>query len=80
MRIRLIIVIILGIMMSLLGALWFLQGTQIVYVPPILCFADCVPITEKSVLWQWAGIITFLIGVVTIVVCINRSRRQSRVK
>lgn len=57
-----IILTIVGIIAALLGLLWFLQGSDLVHIKPILCFADCEPITGKSTTWQIAGAIVFVTG------------------
>lgn len=51
-----------GIIIALLGLLWFLQGTGILIIPPILCVAECEPVTEPSLTWTVAGAIAFLLG------------------
>ena len=63
-----ITLLFIGVIMSFLGLLWFLQGSDIVHLQPILCFANCEPITGKSPLWQVIGAITFVIGIRIIVV------------
>lgn len=55
-----------GVIAILLGLLWFLQGSDIVHLQPILCFANCEPITGKSLLWQAIGAITFVVGIILI--------------
>ena len=57
-----ITVLILGIFLALLGALWFLQGSDIVHIKPILCFGDCEPVTGLSPQWQINGLIAIVIG------------------
>ena len=57
-----IISIIFGTIFSLLGLLWFMQGSDLVHIKPILCFANCEPITGKSLTWQIAGAVFFIIG------------------
>lgn len=57
-----IIANIFGIIILLLGLLWFLQGSDLVHIKPILCFADCQVITGQSLQWQIIGGITFIIG------------------
>jgi len=57
-----IVAIFLGIVMVFLGLLWLLQGSDLVHIKPILCFANCEPITGKSLQWQITGVITFVIG------------------
>lgn len=34
----------LGALLVALGALWSLQGADLVRIRPILCFADCEPL------------------------------------
>lgn len=61
-----IILIIISIILISLGSLWFLQGSDIVHLNPILCFANCEPITGKSPLWQIIGVI-FVFGGVSLI-------------
>jgi hypothetical protein len=61
-----IIVSILGTTITLLGLLWFLQGTGIIYLPPILCVANCEPITEPSLIWAISGAIALILGVLLV--------------
>lgn len=56
------IAVFLGIIMTLLGLLWFLQGSDLIHLKPILCFADCEPITGRSLQWQIIGAVTFVVG------------------
>jgi hypothetical protein len=65
----------IGIIFALLGLLWFLQGTGIVYLPPILCFANCEPITEPSLLWAIVGAIAFILGIFLVRTGIRRKIR-----
>ena len=50
-----------GLIAALLGGLWLLQGLGIVYLRPILCFADCVPVQGPSATWAiiGAGVLAF---------------------
>jgi hypothetical protein len=57
-----IIPVIFGFVLLFLGSLWFLQGSDLVQIKPILCFADCEPITGKSTTWQIAGAVIFVAG------------------
>jgi len=61
-----ITVLVFGILIALLGALWFLQGSDIVHIKPILCFGDCEPVTGLSPQWQINGVIAITIGVAMI--------------
>jgi hypothetical protein len=67
-----IVILIIGIILTSLGILWFLQGYYIVYLEPILCFANCEPITGKSPLWQVMGAIAFVTGIILITKSIGR--------
>jgi hypothetical protein len=53
---------LLGVALILLGGLWALQGADLVRIGPILCVADCQPITGGSTMWLTIGIVTLLIG------------------
>lgn len=62
-----IALLITGVIAASLGLLWFLQGSDIVHLQPILCFANCEVITGKSLAWQIIGSIVFIGGLVLIV-------------
>jgi hypothetical protein len=62
MRTKHIIAIIIGIILVLVGGLWFLQGSDIVHIKPILCAANCTPITGHVPMWQIVGLITCFVG------------------
>ena len=46
----------------LLGLLWILQGADVVRIRPILCFANCQPITGGSPGWLAIGVVTLVVG------------------
>jgi hypothetical protein len=52
----------IGIIVTLLGAMWFLQGTGVLTICPILCFADCECITGGSLTWAIIGAVVFIAG------------------
>jgi hypothetical protein len=54
--------IALGLILVLLGGLWFLQGTGLVTIPPILCVAECEPLEGPSLPWTGAGLAALLAG------------------
>ena len=58
-----IAIIFVGIIAILLGLLWFLQGTAIIQVCPVLCFADCECLVGGSLTWVIVGLISLLIGI-----------------
>jgi hypothetical protein len=55
-----------GVISVLLGALWLLQGLDLVHVRPILCFADCVPLQGPSPTWAIIGFFVVAAGVLAI--------------
>jgi hypothetical protein len=75
MKIGHIALLIIGVIAASLGILWFLQGSDLVHIKPILCFANCQPLVGKSPQWQYTGVITFIIGVVLAGVALKRIRR-----
>lgn len=57
---------ILGAIVALLGTLWLVQGLGLVQIGPVLCVADCEPITGKSTQWTVTGAIALFIGIVAV--------------
>jgi hypothetical protein len=53
----------LGLILTSLGMLWALQGADLLRIEPILCTADCRPITGGSPGWLAAGVLTLLVGI-----------------
>jgi hypothetical protein len=51
-----------GIVLLLLGALWSLQGADLLHIKPILCFADCQVLIGGSTTWLIVGLITIGVG------------------
>jgi len=68
-------ILIIGVILAFLGLLWFLQGSDIVHLKPILCFANCEPITGKSPLWQAVGAIICFAGAVLISKSLRRKEK-----
>ena len=66
-----------GVVLMLLGLLWLLQGADLVHVRPILCVANCRPVTGGSVAWLAAGIIAFLIGLLLAAVGTRHLHRRA---
>jgi len=62
MKIKQIVFLLIGVVVASLGLLWFLQGADIIHLKPLLCFANCEPITGKSLPWQIIGAIVFIVG------------------
>lgn len=63
-----------GTVLVLLGALWSLQGADLVHIKPLLCFANCEPLVGGSIGWLVAGLVALVIGVLLLL----RGRIQSR--
>lgn len=55
---------IVGVILTALGLLWAAQGADLIQIKPILCLANCEPITDGSTLWLFIGFITTAIGLV----------------
>ncbi len=64
--------ILVGVIVALLGLLWFLQGAGIIQMCPVLCVMDCKCITGGSPFWEAAGAIVFIIGIVIIGLSVRR--------
>ena len=69
--------IFFGIIVTLLGLLWFLQGTGIIHLRPILCVANREPITEPSLVWAVIGAVAFVAGVFLIRLGVRRKSSKS---
>ena len=59
--------LITGVVLVLLGLLWALQGADLIRIKPILCVANCEPMTGGSSLWLLIGIVTIAIGLLLLV-------------
>jgi hypothetical protein len=77
MKLKIIILTIVGIIIALLGLLWFLQGAAIIQMCPILCFADCECMTGGSQFWEVTGTVTFIIGLVVTLICVKLFLKKS---
>ncbi len=77
MKIKKIALFFVGIIMIFLGLLWFLQGADIIHLKPLLCFANCEPITGKSPQWQIAGAVIFIVGIFIIGKTIEKTNQKS---
>jgi hypothetical protein len=51
-----------GTLLIVLGLLWFLQGSDVIRLRPILCVANCEPLVGGSLLWQVVGAVTCVGG------------------
>ncbi len=59
-------IILIGIILTLLGLLWLLQGIGVIQVCPVLCFANCECITGGSLVWAIVGAVVLVIGSVLV--------------
>jgi multisubunit Na+/H+ antiporter MnhB subunit len=57
---------LIGAFIGSLGLLWFLQGTGILRMRPILCIANCEEIVGPSPVWAVSGLIALVIGVIVV--------------
>ncbi len=64
-----------GIVLVLLGALWSLQGADLVHINPILCFANCKPLVGGSITWLVVGLVAIAAGVLLL---LRKRIRSSR--
>jgi len=74
MRVRQIAGTLVGAFIASLGLLWFLQGTGILRMRPILCIANCEEIVGPSPVWAAAGAVAFIIGAIVAIVSVRRGR------
>lgn len=54
--------IVIGAVLALLGLFWALQGAGAIHVRPILCAAECKPITRSDT-WLLVGAIACVTGI-----------------
>ena len=66
--------LILGGIAILLGGLWFLQGADIVRIPPILCVAECEPIEGPEPTWAVIGLVVLAAGGLALAYALRRWR------
>jgi anaerobic C4-dicarboxylate transporter len=67
-----VVAAVVGVILLLLGLLWFLQGAAIVRLCPLLCFVDCECVMSGSVFWEGVGAIVFIVGVTIMGVIVKR--------
>ncbi len=63
---------IIGAFIAFLGLLWSLQGTGILQVRPVVCVSNCEEIVGGSPLWAAVGVVTFIIGILILIVSVRR--------
>lgn len=64
-----------GVVLTLLGLLWALQGADLVHLDPILCTTDCAPVTGGSPTWLVLGLVAVSLGLTLVA---RRPRRRTR--
>lgn len=74
MKFQYIAGMLVGAFIAFLGLLWFLQGTGILHIRPIMCVADCEEIVGTSPSWAIAGAVAIILGVLIAVVSARRIR------
>ena len=67
MNIKHLALLIIGVILTLLGSLWFLQGTGIVHLNPVMCVAECKQIIGTSPTWTVIGAVTSIVGMLIVV-------------
>ena len=68
-----LVVGLVGVIMALLGLLWFLQGAAILRLCPVLCIIDCECITSGSQFWEAVGGVVFIAGIMIVGVSVRRA-------
>lgn len=53
---------LVAVLMIALGALWSLQGADLVHLKPVACVADCTELTGPSSQWLVTGLLTIGAG------------------
>lgn len=66
--------ILVGGFIAFLGLLWFLQGTGILHLRPVVCATDCEEIVGTSPAWALAGAVAFIIGSIIAAMSVRRFR------
>ena len=66
--------ILVGGLIAFLGLLWFLQGTGILHLRPILCVTNCEELVGTSPTWAIAGAVAFIIGSIIAATSVRRFR------
>jgi hypothetical protein len=70
-----IMVSLLGLAVTALGTLWFLQGSDLLHIEPILCATDCDPVGGHQPAWQLAGLAAVLAGMLATTLALRKLRR-----
>ncbi len=71
------VALVFGVVASLLGGLWLLQGLDIVHVKPMLCFSGCAPVRAASPKWAIIGAGTLGAGLAAVWWSLNRKLKRA---
>lgn len=63
-----------GLAVSGVGILWFLQGSDLVHIEPIACVGDCEPVVGHHPAWQVAGAVAVLTGALATTLAVRKLR------
>jgi hypothetical protein len=74
MKIVYIAGILVGGFIAFLGLLWFLQGTGLLHLRPVVCATNCEEIVGTSLTWAITGAVAFIIGAFIAVMSVRRLR------
>jgi len=72
--------IVMGVLLTLLGTLWFLQGADLIHLKPVACVANCTPIEGGSITWLLVGLVTAASGLLVTSRCISYLKRMRDVR
>ena len=72
--------LVFGLIAMALGALWFLQGLDMVHVQPLLCFSDCAPVRGASLKWALLGVALFAAGGAAVWWALKRQSKSAATK
>lgn len=67
--------VLFGVVSTLLGLLWVLQGADVLHVRPILCVVNCKPVEGGSIGWMTAGALVLVLGLLAMAAGLRRRRR-----
>jgi hypothetical protein len=70
--------VLFGVVLTLLGLLWLLQGADLLHIRPILCVANCEPLEGGSIVWMGVGALVLVVGVLMTRVGVRRRRAANR--
>jgi hypothetical protein len=69
-----IILLVVGLAIAALGALWLVQGLGLVQIEPIACVADCKPLQGASPTYAALGALMVAAGALAIWFALRRKR------